>query len=41
MPPGTPLPLLAAAYGKTIGPLLGILWVLGEYGLRWLKSKVT
>ena len=41
MPPGTPLPLLAAAYRKTIGPVLGILWVLGEYGLRWLKSKVT
>ncbi len=39
MPPGTPLPLLAAAYRKTIGLVLGILWVLGEYGARWLIRK--
>ncbi len=42
MPPGTPLPLLAAVYRKTIGLVLGILWVLVEYGARWLtKKKVT
>ena len=40
MPAGTPLALLAAVYRKTIGLVLGVLWVFGEYLLRCAR-KVT
>ncbi len=41
MPAGTPLPLAAAIYKKTIGLVLGALWVVLEYGVRRLMKKKT
>jgi len=37
MPVGTPLPLAAAIYRKTVGLVLGTLWVVLEYGARWFR----